>query len=192
MFSLGSYLIVPLQFNLLEESSIKFLTVIENAITGIFAIIGGFLLDIIGRKRMAIFGFTVLGLGCSFLGIYPKNIFSWYLYTVVDGIAWGILLVIFVITIWGDLSYGALSDKYYVVGLLPFFVSKFLQLTIGEYIAAIVPSFALFSFIALFLFLAVIPLMYAPETLPEKIMREKEVKSYIEKAKRLKESLTNK
>jgi len=33
-----------------------------------------------------------------------------------------------------------------------------------------------------FLFLAVIPLMYAPETLPEKAMKDRDLKSYTEKA----------
>jgi hypothetical protein len=37
------------------------------------------------------------------------------------------------------------------------------------------------------LFLAVLPLLYAPETLPEKKIRDKELKSYIEKAKKAKE-----
>jgi hypothetical protein len=35
--------------------------------------------------------------------------------------------------------------------------------------------------------LAVLPLMYAPETLPEKRIRERELKQYIEKAKRIRE-----
>jgi MFS family permease len=190
MFSLGIYFIVPLQFNILGESLIKLLMVVENGFAGLFAIVGGFLLDAVGRKRMAITGFVVLGLGCSVLGIYPENIFSWYFYTIVDGIALGVLYVIFIITIWGDLSYGAPSDKYYAVGVLPFFVSKFLQLTIGDYIAETIPPYAIFSFIAFFLFLAVIPLMYAPETLPEKKIRERELRQYIEKAKKIKEKYT--
>ena len=33
-------------------------------------------------------------------------------------------------------------------------------------------------------FLAVLPLIYAPETLPEKIMKDRDLKSYIENAKK--------
>jgi hypothetical protein len=40
----------------------------------------------------------------------------------------------------------------------------------------------LFSFIAFFLFIAVLPLVYAPETLPEKTMKDRDLKSYIDKA----------
>jgi hypothetical protein len=34
------------------------------------------------------------------------------------------------------------------------------------------------------LFLAVLPLVYAPETLPEKHMKERELKNYLDKAKK--------
>jgi MFS family permease len=190
MFSLAGYLILPVQSNVLGRSLIDFLMVIENVLGGIFAVVGGFILDTVGRKRVALAGFIMLGVSYSILGIYPESVFSWYFYTVVDGIAWGVLFVVFVITIWGDLSYGAPSDKYYAVGVLPFFISKFLQLIIGEYVAAMVPPYAIFSFTAFFLFLAVFPLMYAPETLPEKKIRERELRQYIEKAKKIREKYT--
>jgi MFS family permease len=187
MFSLVNYLSIPVQFNILGKSLIEFLMIIENVCVGTFAIIGGFLSDSVGRKRMAITGFVLLGLSYSILGIYPEALISWYIYTIVDGIALGVLYVIFVITIWGDLSCDMPSDKYYAVGVSPFFISKFLQLIIGDYIAETIPPHAIFSFTAFFLFLAVFPLMYAPETLPEKKIRERELRQYIEKAKKVKE-----
>jgi len=187
MFSLVTYLTASMIIGTIGRSQADSLLVIENALIAVFAIVGGFLSDYFGRKRMAIIGFALLGLGYSILGIYPEALFSWYFYTVVDGIAWGIFFVIFVVTIWGDLSFDAPSDKYYAIGVLPFFTSKFLQLVIGDYIGGIIPSYAIFSFTAFFLFLAVLPLFYAPETLPEKKMRERELKSYIEKAKKIRE-----
>jgi len=44
-----------------------------------------------------------------------------------------------------------------------------------------------FSLASFFLFLAVLPLMYAPETLSEKKIREMELRSYTERAKKIKE-----
>ena len=35
------------------------------------------------------------------------------------------------------------------------------------------------------LFLAVLPLVYAPETLPEKTMKDRELKKYLEKAQKI-------
>jgi MFS family permease len=187
MFSLVNYLSLPVQFDILGPTLVNSLGMIENALYGVFAIVGGFLSDIIGRKRITIFGFVLLGLGYAILGINPENLLSWYFYTFVDGVAWGIFSVIFIITVWGDLSYRASSDKYYALGGLPFFVSNFLRLMIGSYIAETVSAYAIFSLTAFFLFLAVIPLMYAPETLPEKKIKERELKKYVEKAKKIKE-----
>src|SRR4030067_3051237 len=115
----------------------------------IFAVIGGFLADTVGRKLIAIQGFVLLGLGYSVLGILgnnPENLFSWYFYTVVDGIAWGLLFVVFVITVWGDLSQERSSDRHYAVGVLPFFISKFIQVTMGSDITYMIPRTAIFSF----------------------------------------------
>ena len=193
MFSLITYLTIPIQLSIIGESTLTFLSIIENILTGIFAVIGGFLIDIVGRKRIAISGFVLLGLGYSVLGLGdPSNMMSWYFYTVVDGIAWGMLFVIFVVTIWGDLSQDMSSDKYYAIGVAPFFISKFLQYTMGNGISDAIPATSIFSFTAFFLFVAVLPLVYAPETLPEKTMRERELKNYIEKAQKEAEKVQKK
>jgi hypothetical protein len=44
-----------------------------------------------------------------------------------------------------------------------------------------------FSLASFFLFVAVLPLMYAPETLPEKKIKDRELRDYLEKAKRTKD-----
>jgi Sec-independent protein translocase protein TatA len=125
----------------------------------------------------------MLGLSYSILGFFNDTP-AWYVHIVMNGISWGILYVLFVVTIWGDLSHGAPSDKFYALGVSPFFISKMLQLTIDSQMVAAIPITAIFSFTALFLFLAVLPLIYAPETLPEKTMKDRELKGYIEKAKK--------
>ena len=186
MFSLVNYMTIPVLDTVFDQSMIATLLIIENGLIGVFAIIGGFLVDTVGRKRMAIIGFVALGLGYAILGLAPVSSLSWYFHTTVDGIAWGILLVIFVTTLWGDLSHNAPSDKFYAVGVFPFFVSRFLPLVLADQIKSIIPgnAYAVFSFTALFLFLAVLPLIYAPETLPEKTMKDRELKNYIEKAQK--------
>ena len=190
MFSLVNSLSIPMQSAILGETSLEFLLLVEYTMVGSFAIIGGFLSDFFGRKRMIITGFVTLGIGYAILGIYPENVASWYLYTIVDGMAWGIFSAIFFITIWGDLAQEKPPDKYYALGGLPYLLSSFLRITLGPYIAQTIPAYAIFSFTAFFLFLAVIPLMYAPETLPEKKIKERELKGYIDKAKKVKEKYT--
>ena len=185
MFSLINYLVSPVSPNLADIDDIGILTLLQIGFMGLFAVLGGFFIDTMGRKRIAVTGFILLGLGAAALGI------SWtlpflYFNVIVDGIAWGFLLVLFLLTLWGDLSYTKSSDKYYAIGVMPFFISKFLDLTIGKYLSSnLSNSTALFSFGAFFLFLAVLPLIYAPETLPEKNIRDRDLKNYIEKAQKL-------
>lgn len=183
MFSLLSYLTTPIQENVLDPTFLSNLLLIENGFSGASAILGGVFMDKVGRKRLAIIGFVILGLSFSILGFFhdPE---IWYFHFAITGISWGILYVLFVLTIWGDLSHAAPSDKYYALGVSPFFVSKMLELTIRAEIIAAIDVTAIFSFAALFLFLAVLPLIYAPETLSEKIIRTLELQNYIEKAKK--------
>jgi MFS family permease len=192
MFSLITYLTAPVQDKIIDESFINFMIIVENAFIAIFSIVGGILLDRVGRKRMSILGFVLLGLAYAVLGIGSLDTISWYFYMIVDGIAWGILFVIFVVTIWGDLSNNTPSDMNYAIGVLPFFISKFLQFSIGDQIATDIPATSIFSLTAFFLFIAVLPLVYAPETLPEKTMKDRELKSYLNNRQKLVQKETSK
>lgn len=187
MFSLVNYLSASVGVNFYGEEFVNFSTLIGNALTGVFAIVGGLLSDTIGRKRLTILGFILFGIGYAILGIFPQSAPFWYFYVIVDGIAWGIFYVIFFFTIWGDLAYGKPSEKYYALGSLPYLLSNYLSLVVGPFVAENVSAYAIFSFAAFFLFLAVVPLMYAPETLPEQKIRDRELRGYIEKAKKIKE-----
>lgn len=188
MFSLVNCMGAPVNNKFLPENLIISSAIIINIVAGISAVVGGFFADSVGRKRLTVAGFVLLGLGYAIIGLFPGNLLGWWLFTTVDGIAWGIFCTIFLITIWGDLAQGRGIEKYYAIGSLPFLLSNFLRLTIGAYVAAIVINeFAVFSFASFFLFLAVLPLVYAPETLPEKHIKERELKSYLERAKRERE-----
>jgi MFS family permease len=185
MFALLNYLTTPVQQNVFafDPTVVVDLQLLGNVFLAAFALIGGVFMDSVGRKRMAIIGFVMVGLSFSILGFFHDTP-VWYVHTVINGTSWGILYVLFVVTVWGDLSQEAPSDKFYALGASPFFISKFLSLTINAQIVSAIPVEEIFSFTALFLFLAVLPLIYAPETLPEKIMKDRELKNYIEKAKK--------
>ena len=186
MFCLVNRLEEPFLRHYLEPAFYDFLGIIESIIVGLFTFIGGMLSDWIGRKRMVIYGFVSLGFAYGVIGIAPSFMYSWYLYGVIDGIAGGIFMVVFILIVWGDLSQAGVREKYYVIGSVPFFLSEIIQIPLTFYIIQI-PAYAVFSLSSFFLFVAVLPLMYAPETLPERKIKIRRLRKYVEAARKVKE-----
>jgi len=162
---------------------------IEPLVGIVFAFLGGFLADRIGRKRVIIYGFVSLGVAYAVIGLTPTFQISWYFYSIIDGIAWGIFYVMFILVLWGDFSPKGTKGEYYAIGSLPFFLAELVGTLSRPYVQGIPKESAqaAFSLASFFLFVAVLPLMYAPETLPEKKMKLREFRKYMEKAKKVKE-----
>lgn len=162
-----------------------------NLLAGGFAIILGILADKKGRKRLALIGFALLGSGYAALGLFYGNFVVAWFYVFADGIAWGAFTTLFIITLWGDIAQDKNSEKYYVIGVLPYLFSNFAGASLGAYIAEnIVSTVTVFSFASFFLFAATLPLFYAPETIPEKVMKDRELRNYIENAKKIEREAT--
>jgi MFS family permease len=165
---------------------------LEEAVIGsISALIGGFLADNMGRKRVVVYGFILLGISYGVIGIAPNMLLSRYLYLVMDGFAAGTLWVTCILILWGDLSQPGMREKYYVIGNIPFFLTSLVPIFLSPYIT-LIPLSAAFSIASFFLFLAVLPLMYAPETLPERKIRLRQLRSYVEAAKKVREKYLKK
>lgn len=193
MFSIVNYLAVPV----ISDNDVSFrLGIIQTVFIGSSSVLGGIFADLIGRRRVALAGFSMLGLSAALFGLsgnvpseipYPILCFN----AAINGVAWGFLIFLFVLTLWGDLSQNSSSDKYYALGVTPFFLSQFLELTLGPNIPPTMrASSALFSLVAFFLFLAVLPLFFAPETLPEKVLKKRELTMYVKKAQQIAEKHT--
>jgi hypothetical protein len=155
---------------------------VENILAGAAAIICGILADRQGRKRLALIGLTLLGIGYAALGLFSDNYFTAWFYIGADGIAWGIFSMLFLLTIWGDIAQEKSSEKFYLLGVLPYLFSSMARVVAGTYIASAMQHSMVFSFASFFLFIAILPLAYAPETLPEKILKKIELNGYVEKA----------
>ena len=151
-----------------------------------FVLVGGILSDFIGRKPMVIVGLSTMGMAYALISIIPNNLAVWFFYFVSDGLAWGLFYTIFIAVIWGDLAPRGLEQLYYYVGSIPFFLASIVQITLASSVK-LLNSTSAFSLAAIFLFLAVLPILFASETLPEKKIQERQVRDYVEKAKKLKE-----
>lgn len=189
MFSLVDNFAFPILDNNFPIEFVSLSSMIESVLAGIFAVFFGFFADSIGRKRLLLFGFALIGLGYAALGFLPPdNPAGWWFYTCANGIAWGGFTTLFLLTLWGDLADKRDSEKFYVVGFIPYLLSSFLKVSVGQYVADSVTNLVyVFSFASFFLFAAVLPLYLAPETLPEKAMKDRNLKSYLEKAQKLAE-----
>lgn len=159
--------------------------VIENVLSGVSAILCGLLADRKGRKRIALVGFALLGLGYAALGVSNGSSYAvsaaWF-YIAADGIAWGAFSMLFLITIWGDIAQEKNSEKYYFIGVLPYLISNLMGLTMGTFISENMLEGTVFSFASFFLFIAILPLAYAPETLSDKILSSLDINHYVTKA----------
>jgi MFS family permease len=188
MFTLINYMTIPIQQSIFQtQASYQFFTAMENIVIAISAVFSGFIADKFGRKRLTIIGFIMLGIGYAMMGLFSANssnaIWGNIIYIIADGIAWGIFYVLFVFTLWGDLAYTKASDKLYFLGALPFVTSYFMQMLLSDSLQGIDKTL-IFSFASFFLFLAVLPLFYAPETLSEKLLKDRDLQSYVLNAKK--------
>ncbi|MCW4029336.1 MAG: hypothetical protein NWE92_06790 [Candidatus Bathyarchaeota archaeon] len=184
MITLINYMTLPILISN-PESNYNFFSSWEYVIVAITAVISGFIADRWGRKRLTIIGFVMLGIGYAVVGltsdVYP--FIGTIIYTITDGITWGIFNVLFLFTLWGDLAQGNYSDKFYFLGALPFLSSYVIQLFFTPLLSGISLG-TIFSFASVFLFIAILPLIYAPETLSEKTMKDRDLKNYIENAQK--------
>ena len=187
MFSLINQLTLELNTNYFSGGTFPIafgqnFQLIENILSGASAIICGFLADKKGRKRLALVGFVLLGVGYASLGLLNGNYFAAWFYVCADGVAWGAFAMLFLVTIWGDISQEKSGEKYYFLGVLPYLFSILAGGLAGPSISVNVQELTVFSFASFFLFVAVLPLVYAPETLPDKILKNLDLNSYVNKA----------
>jgi MFS family permease len=166
--------------------------IVEPLVAGLSILLAGLLCDWIGRKKIVLSGFVALGAAYGIIGLTPRFEFSWYLYFIVDAVAWGIFALIFFVILWGDIAKSNNSEKYYTIGSIPYFLSSVIPLLLTQSFVDQISLSAAFSLASFFLFFAVMPLVFAPETLPEKKMELRRLRSFAEEAKKAKEKYERK
>jgi MFS family permease len=165
--------------------SIADLTIVSELLIGsIFCFIGGWLIDTKGRKLGIISVLVALGFAYAFLSLSPSVSFAQMLFMVVDGIAFGILTVSFIFVVWGDMTEEGQGDKIYALGLAPIPIAVGLSTLIGGWLTGLGVGSA-FTLATFFIFLAIPLILFAPELLPEKIIKKEDFKKYAEKVKKI-------
>jgi len=167
-----------------EIESVAALGPVLEFLAAIFAaIIGGILADRIGRKQPMIFGLVILGIGYALFGVLGSSV-SYLIYSLVDGAAWGLLVVSYLQVILGDLSSrsGGLKARFFALGgiMIPFLTRSIFQET-QAFSGLTIPANYLYTVLCFLIFISILPLLRAPETLPESKIRERKLREHVEK-----------
>lgn len=161
------------------QSAVLIGTILRYSLIGLFGLIWGIVADRVGRKLPIIIGLIALGLSFSLL-TYSVNTSTVLIYLAVSGVAWGAFFTVYLV-IPGDLSTRGRREKLYTLGSispLTAMISLMLILT------ALETQFALSSFsnfLSAMLFLSIIPVLRAKETLHESKIQERKIKEHVEK-----------
>lgn len=171
---------VALEYESLASLGIV-LTYVGVALTGL---ISGFVSDRFGRKKTIIFGLSTLGISYAVFGVVISPV-SWLITQIIYGAAWGIVFVNYYITVIGDFASAGSKEKFYAVGgVVPLILNMTFQL-FSEVFSLSVATSVVSSLLSMVLFVAVIPLLYAPETLPKEKVRRRRFREHLEKVKKL-------
>jgi MFS family permease len=148
--------------------------------TSIFGLISGFLADRSGRKQPLIIGFVALGISYAFVGVSttPNNLL---IMIGLSSVGWGFITVILQWVVFGDLAPVGGEEKYYAIGLATYplfeaifqFLEGILNLNVAPNVVAL--------FVSIVMFISVIPLLFVPETLPDKLIKDRRFKEYLRK-----------
>jgi len=168
---------------LLPKETLSMIVLQSIALGFASMLLGGWLMDHYGRKKLMVYSYAYLGIEYAIISVTRGGIIA---YTFIDGIAWGILSVLFIMVLWGDIIRERERPIYisiaFSITIASLFFKNFLSLSgINLSIDQTFPS------TSIFLFFAVILTLFLPETLPDKIMHGKELKDYLEQAKKIKE-----
>jgi len=161
--------------------------VLEPLATIFAAFIGGFLADRFGRKPPMILGLFGLGISYALLGLMYQEAIVYLIYTVLEGFALGMLFVIYLQVILGDISSRSGSkERFYALGglLVPFLITGVVE-GIKQWYSISVPMNLLTAVLSVVILVSIIPILRAPETLPQQNIQERKLKDHIKKVEKL-------
>lgn len=156
--------------------------VIEFLGTLFTVLIAGLLVDRIGRKQPMLVGLLILGISYVLYGTVTTQL-TYIINVLVEGIAWGLIAVSYMIVILGDISSGySTKERFYSMGgiLIPLLTYTVFS-GIQQLSKITVPLNSLSTVLSIIIFISVIPILRAPETLSESNIQKRLYKEHVEK-----------
>ncbi|MGD0996423.1 MAG: hypothetical protein ABR909_12985 [Candidatus Bathyarchaeia archaeon] len=169
---------------ILEQTSASFhLFLVALQVIGVNfgAVIAGFFADFFGRRITLALSLTLYGTSSVLVGMFTTN-GAFSLMYFINGMSWGILFVLYIFVVWGDLANKDNCAKMYSFGLITYFSSLGIGLLIPRTFLPISTSSLL---TCLIIFLSIIPVFLAPELISSDFIEKIRLKRHINVIKKL-------
>jgi MFS family permease len=147
-----------------------------------FGLISGILADRIGRRQPIMIGLVMFGAGFALMSfiLTPATVIA---YDILSGVAWGFLFTVY-ISVLGDLAVYGSKERFYAMGaIMPLILTFFfnaITLLLGVTLSA-----SILPILSLLLFLSILPVLRASETLPRKKQEARKLKEHLDKVGKL-------
>jgi MFS family permease len=149
----------------------------------VFGLLSGIMADRIGRKQPIVIGLVLLGVSFAIFGLYtsPETVI---IYQAFSGVAWGFLFTVY-ISVLGDLAFYGSKEKFFALGaIMPLILTLGFSTLTGLFNVSISGG-VLSPILSIILFLSILPVLRASETLPRKKLEAKKMKEHLEKISKL-------
>ena len=170
------------------ESIIMLGNVFRYALMALFGFLSGILMDRVGRKTTITIGIIALGFGFALLGFLSLSETVILAYFFASGVAWGTFLCVFLV-IPGDLSKSGSKELFYSLGTIgPLIILFSFSMIDATWMTNLISEISPTSFsqiLSTILFLSIIPIMLAKETLTTSKKRKRKLKEHIEQVEKV-------
>jgi MFS family permease len=154
---------------------------LRYAFIAVFGLVSGVMADRFGRKWPIVIGLIVLGVGFNLLGFNFTGT-SVIIYLAISGVTWGSFFVVF-LAVPGDLSVLGSREKFYVLGyILPLTIVFSIVAIPGPDLSQFLPASSFAQILSVFLYISIVPVWRAKDTLQESKIQERKMKEYAERA----------
>jgi len=163
------------------SDSLHFSLLSVQVVGVIFGVLfGGFVADLLGRRFSLVFSLTFFGFCTALVGLFSNDLVFLVVYGA-SGLSWGILFVLYIFVVWGDLSNQNNGIQIYSIGLITYFLS----LGVGIFIDVSLPIFQSALLSVMIIFLLNMPIIFAPELLPSYVFDKVKMKMHMGTVKKL-------
>ena len=172
-----------ISINILQQVSSSFyMSLMGLQIIGVVfgAMVGGIVADFFGLRLSLALSLTLYGTSAALGGIFINNEILYFVY-IANGLGWGILFVLYMFVVWGDLANKDNCAKMYSIGLIIYFST----VGIGLLTQISIPIVASSLISCLLVFFSNIPIALAPELLPSDFRERIKLRLHVNAVKRI-------